>query len=95
MVPATVTCSYAFMLPVATPPNAIVYAAAKMKPTQMVRLYIYFYFRREQQHFVSDAGRRFDELRLCPRYLWLDGHAGRRPFRYQYVSRVGKCFFII
>ena len=37
MLPATVTCSYAFMLPVATPPNAIVFAAAKMNPIDMVK----------------------------------------------------------
>jgi len=36
MLPAAVTCSYAFMLPVATPPNAIVFAAAKMRPHDMV-----------------------------------------------------------
>ena len=36
MVPVAVTCSYAFMLPVATPPNAIVFAAAKMRPLDMV-----------------------------------------------------------
>ena len=36
MLPAAVTCSYAFMLPVATPPNAIVFAAAKMRPADMV-----------------------------------------------------------
>ena len=37
MLPATVTCSYAFMLPVATPPNAIVFSAAKMSPVDMVK----------------------------------------------------------
>lgn len=37
MVPATVTCSYAFMLPVATPPNAIVFSAAKMDPVEMMK----------------------------------------------------------
>ena len=36
MLPCTVTCSYAFMLPVATAPNAIVYTAAKMNPIDMV-----------------------------------------------------------
>ena len=36
MIPATVTCSYAFMLPVATPPNAIVYSASGMKTSEMV-----------------------------------------------------------
>ncbi|XP_069938959.1 Na(+)/citrate cotransporter isoform X2 [Cherax quadricarinatus] len=36
MLPATVCCSYAFMLPVATPPNAIVFGAANMRTTQMM-----------------------------------------------------------
>ena len=36
MLPSTVRCSYAFMLPVATAPNAIVYTAAKMNPFEMV-----------------------------------------------------------
>jgi len=36
MVPATVSCSYAFMLPVATPPNAIAHEASGMKTTQMM-----------------------------------------------------------
>nr|XP_045591459.1 solute carrier family 13 member 5-like [Procambarus clarkii] len=36
MLPATVCCSYAFMLPVATPPNAIVFGAANMHTTQMM-----------------------------------------------------------
>ena len=38
MIPATVTCSYAFMLPVATPPNAIAHEASGMKTTQMMRV---------------------------------------------------------
>ncbi|XP_064082342.1 solute carrier family 13 member 2-like [Macrobrachium nipponense] len=37
MLPATVCCSYAFMLPVATPPNAIVYGAADMKSSDMMK----------------------------------------------------------
>ncbi|XP_046440695.1 solute carrier family 13 member 5-like isoform X7 [Daphnia pulex] len=37
MLPATVTCSYAFMLPVATPPNAIVFAAGRMNTVDMVK----------------------------------------------------------
>ena len=36
VIPATVTCSYAFMLPVATPPNAIVYSASGMKTSDMM-----------------------------------------------------------
>jgi sodium-dependent dicarboxylate transporter 2/3/5 len=37
MLPVTLCCSYAFMLPVATPPNAIVYSASGMKTSEMVR----------------------------------------------------------
>ncbi|MPD00484.1 Solute carrier family 13 member 1 [Portunus trituberculatus] len=36
MLPAAVCCSYAFMLPVATPPNAIVFSVANMKSSEMV-----------------------------------------------------------
>ena len=32
---SVITCSYAFMLPVATPPNAIVYAASTMSTKDM------------------------------------------------------------
>lgn len=38
MIPATVTCSYAFMLPVATPPNAIAHEASGMKTSQMIKV---------------------------------------------------------
>ncbi|CAL4096018.1 unnamed protein product, partial [Meganyctiphanes norvegica] len=39
MLPAAVTCSYAFMLPVATPPNAIVFSAAgDMKTSTMMKV---------------------------------------------------------
>ncbi|CAG0896408.1 unnamed protein product [Darwinula stevensoni] len=37
MMPATVACSYAFMLPVATAPNAIVYEATQMKTISMIK----------------------------------------------------------
>ena len=38
MIPATVTCSYAFMLPVATPPNAIAHEASGMTTPQMMKV---------------------------------------------------------
>ncbi|XP_063586145.1 Na(+)/citrate cotransporter-like isoform X2 [Penaeus indicus] len=37
MLPAAVCCSYAFMLPVATPPNAIVFSAANMRSQDMMK----------------------------------------------------------
>jgi len=38
MVPATISASMAFMLPVATPPNAIVFSSGRIKMSQMVRI---------------------------------------------------------
>ena len=38
MVPATITCSFAFMLPVATPPNAIVFSASGMRTAEMMKV---------------------------------------------------------
>ncbi len=37
MIPATLSASYAFMLPVATPPNAILFGSGKIPLTQMVK----------------------------------------------------------
>jgi anion transporter len=37
MIPGTISCSYAFMLPVATPPNAVVFAYGRFKVMDMVK----------------------------------------------------------
>ncbi len=37
MLPATISASYAFMLPVATPPNAIVFGTGQVEMRDMVR----------------------------------------------------------
>eukprot|EP00743_Colponemidia_sp_Colp-15_P006237 GILK01006709.1.p1 GENE.GILK01006709.1~~GILK01006709.1.p1 ORF type:complete len:628 (+),score=88.70 GILK01006709.1:223-1884(+) len=41
MIPATISCSYAFMLPVATPPNAIAFSTHRITIKQMMRSGIY------------------------------------------------------
>lgn len=41
LIPATLSCSFAFMLPVATPPNAIVFGTNRMTIREMIRVGIW------------------------------------------------------
>ena len=44
MIPATISCSFAFMLPVATPPNAIIFGTDRVKIADMVRVGLWLNF---------------------------------------------------
>ncbi len=42
VIPITIACSCAFMMPISTPPNAIVYASGRIKMNEMIRTGIWF-----------------------------------------------------
>jgi len=42
VIPITIACSCAFMMPISTPPNAIVYASGRIKMSEMIRTGIWF-----------------------------------------------------
>jgi sodium-dependent dicarboxylate transporter 2/3/5 len=44
MIPATLSASCAFMMPVATPPNAIVFGSGRIKITEMVKVGFFINF---------------------------------------------------
>ena len=44
MIPATISCSFAFMLPVATPPNAIIFGTNRIKISDMARIGMWLNF---------------------------------------------------
>ena len=74
MIPAAVTCSYAFMLPVATPPNAIVHEASGMATTQMMKAILFNYTSEEKKYFyqgwISDEHSVCDSEHSGNQHLW-------------------------
>lgn len=62
MIPATVGCSYAFMLPVSTPPNSIAFASGHLMVKDMVR---------------NGRAGALHRRRLSPPHLSISGSSGK------------------
>lgn len=93
MIPATVTSSFAFMLPVAAPPNAIVFAAGKMTPKEMVSYLLHtssMLLLSSKLLYAIGQGGLHGEHYLRDSDLFIDGHVGQLHVPTRPIPRMGR-----